>query len=84
LENNCPVVLIVDNVVWAPKKTRTLDPSAISVEMDAHRQFFQLSATDIEGIEAYRGLAEMPGIYSSPEAQNCGVVAVWTRRARLE
>jgi hypothetical protein len=83
LENSCPVVLIVDGIVWAPKKTRTLDPSAISVEMDAHRQFFQISANDIEGIEAYRGLAEMPGIYASPEAQNCGVVAVWTRRARL-
>jgi hypothetical protein len=80
LENNCPVMLIVDGVTIAPKKTRTLDPGAMAMEIDAHRFFFQLSTADIEGIEVYRGIAELPGVFSAPEAQNCGAVAVWLRR----
>jgi hypothetical protein len=34
--------------------------------------------SDIEGIEVYKGLAEYPGEFASPDAR-CGVVAVWTR-----
>jgi hypothetical protein len=34
---------------------------------------------DVEGIEIYTGLAQMPGIYH--DENNCGVLLIWTRRS---
>jgi hypothetical protein len=36
--------------------------------------------TDVQGIEVYRGAAEMPGEFSGSGAM-CGVIAIWTRAA---
>lgn len=36
--------------------------------------------SDVEGVEVYKGLAEYPAEFGSPDAR-CGVVAVWTRSA---
>jgi hypothetical protein len=36
--------------------------------------------SDVEGVEVYKGLAEYPAEFASPDAR-CGVVAVWTRSA---
>jgi hypothetical protein len=36
--------------------------------------------SDVEGVEIYKGLAEYPGEFASPDAR-CGVIAVWTRSA---
>lgn len=36
--------------------------------------------SDVQGIEVYRGAAEMPGEYSGSGAM-CGVIAIWTRAA---
>ncbi len=36
--------------------------------------------SDVEGVEVYKGLAEYPGEFASPDAR-CGVIAVWTRSA---
>jgi hypothetical protein len=36
--------------------------------------------SDVEGVEVYKGLAEYPGEFASPDAL-CGVIAVWTRSA---
>jgi hypothetical protein len=34
---------------------------------------------DVEAIEVFRGLSEMPAEYAAPELR-CGAVAVWTKR----
>ncbi len=65
-------MVIVDGNVWAPRR--------LAGNLDFYRQFFLLHPGDIEGIEVYRGLSELPGIFASPEAQRCGAVAVWLRR----
>lgn len=39
----------------------------------------QLFAWDIEAIEVFRNLAELPAEMAGPESR-CGVIAVWTRR----
>jgi len=36
--------------------------------------------TDVQGIEVYRGAAEMPGEFTGSGAM-CGVIAIWTRAA---
>ena len=36
--------------------------------------------TDVQGIEVYRGAAEMPGEFSGAGAM-CGVIVIWTRAA---
>jgi hypothetical protein len=33
---------------------------------------------DLEGVEVYRGLTEMPGEFY--DDQHCGVILLWTRR----
>jgi hypothetical protein len=39
-----------------------------------------LRATDIEGIEIYRGAATMPAQFATPGLVQCGAIVVWTRR----
>jgi hypothetical protein len=39
-----------------------------------------IRATDIEGIELYRGVSTVPGQFATDGATQCGVVVVWTRR----
>lgn len=36
---------------------------------------------DVEGVEVYRGMSTVPAEFLNPDAR-CGVVAIWTRRAR--
>jgi len=37
---------------------------------------------DVEGIEIYRNASGLPAELATPQAQECGVIAVWTRRGR--
>jgi hypothetical protein len=37
------------------------------------------SPRDLEGVEIYTGLAQLPGVYH--DERNCGVILFWTRRA---
>lgn len=37
-----------------------------------------VSPGDLEGVEIYRGLAQLPGIYH--DVSGCGVILLWTRR----
>jgi hypothetical protein len=37
-----------------------------------------VSPQDLEGVEIYRGLAQLPGMYH--DASGCGVILLWTRR----
>jgi 5-hydroxyisourate hydrolase-like protein (transthyretin family) len=49
------------------------------VEIHGGTEFDELvSAGDLEGIEVYRGLAEMPAAYY--DNTGCGVIVAWTRR----
>lgn len=41
-----------------------------------------LRVIDLEGIEAYRGQAQLPAEYSDAQSRGCPVVAFWTRRTR--
>lgn len=34
----------------------------------------------VEGIEVYRGLSTIPAEFLDPDAAQCGVIAIWTRR----
>ena len=53
----------------------------IYVDGQQARSFAESTAIqDIQGIEVYRGSAEVPGEYSGSFA-GCGVVAIWTRAA---
>ena len=47
---------------------------------DAFMQTFAaMRLADVEAIEVFRGLSEMPAEYAAPELR-CGAVAVWTKR----
>jgi hypothetical protein len=35
----------------------------------------------IQGVEIYRGAAEVPGEFSGTDA-SCGVIVIWTKRGR--
>jgi hypothetical protein len=37
-----------------------------------------VSPSDLEGVEIYRGLAQLPGMYH--DVSGCGVILLWTRR----
>ena len=37
-----------------------------------------VSPSDLEGVEVYRGLAQLPGMYH--DVSGCGVILLWTRR----
>ena len=40
-----------------------------------------LPASDLEGLEVYRGNLEVPAEFMrSPRAADCGVILAWTRR----
>jgi carboxypeptidase family protein/TonB-dependent receptor-like protein len=39
-----------------------------------------LSSTDIQGVEIYRGTSTTPGQYATSGATQCGTILVWTRR----
>jgi len=75
-QNDCPVTLMVDGVVLSPKM---MEDAGLMI--DSYRIFFSVHSSDIEGIEIYRGLAELPGAFATPEAQRCGLVAIWLRRS---
>ncbi len=71
-ENNCPVIFFLDGV----RLNNSGDASLDRVEVVYH-----LPVELIEGIEIYRGAAELPAEFGGSDAR-CGVVAVWTRRGR--
>lgn len=78
IADNCYAALFVDGVRQYSSDRR------LSSNLDTARieDFWLIDPDDIEAIEVYRGLAEVPGIYAG-NAPRCGVVAVWLRR-RLE
>jgi Carboxypeptidase regulatory-like domain/TonB-dependent Receptor Plug Domain len=63
IRGECPVKVILDGTEFRWGST-TID---------------DIPTYDVEAIEVFRSLAEMPPELAGPEA-NCGVVAVWTRR----
>jgi hypothetical protein len=46
---------------------------------DAQSALTFLTATEIEAIEVYRGLAEVPGEFIRSGRPPCAVVVIWTR-----
>jgi hypothetical protein len=60
----CPMRLFVDGKMWR------YNPNGLDA----------IPLSEVEAIEVFRGLAEVPGEYSSDHAR-CGVVALWTKRS---
>ncbi|HEX8392194.1 MAG TPA: carboxypeptidase regulatory-like domain-containing protein [Longimicrobium sp.] len=61
----CPVQVVVDGIV-VNRRGDSVDDFVLP-DM-------------IEGIEVYRGIADLPAQFFTPEAGRCGAVVVWTRR----
>lgn len=76
--SKCPVKLYVDGTPWI--RGHEFDIGMIQVAMDRTAEFFAIPPSLIEAIEVYNGPASTPAIFGGSDAQ-CGVIAVWTRRA---
>lgn len=63
--NNCPPSYYIDG----------LRTPIFGESVDDH---VHLSA--VEAVEVYRRLSTLPGEFADEQAQNCGAVAIWTRR----
>jgi hypothetical protein len=85
----CPIQIFVDgfhinrrrprmseSLVDTAGKRMVVDDSDASISLDD-----VVSATEIEGVEVYKGVADTPAEFWSADA-GCGTVVVWTRRGR--
>jgi hypothetical protein len=50
-----------------------------AADVGASDGLMQMSLNNVEAIEVYRGISEVPGEYAAPDLR-CGVIAVWTVR----
>lgn len=73
----CPVQLFVDGIL--ANREASLPTGGMGGLAGPVVDDFVLP-NDVEGIEIYRGLAGVPAEFVTPQAE-CGVVAIWTRRA---
>jgi hypothetical protein len=86
LGGNCPAQIYVDGfLVNPPLRTEMLEGPGgrVSGRQVASELDFTVDEVvrpmNIEGIEIFRGLSEVPAEFMGPNAR-CGVIAVWTRR----
>jgi len=71
----CPVVFYLDGI----KLNATAGLGTELMGREKLEAVLRLSPSQIEGVEVYKGAAQLPAEFGGSDAE-CGVIAVWTRR----
>jgi hypothetical protein len=70
----------VDCIIHMTRATAGCYPTFYVDGRLAHSFATSTPMSDVQGIEVYRGAAEMPGEFTGAGAM-CGVIVIWTRAA---